>query len=93
MEKIPNLKKIIIVCVAFLFIIKSIANINIVIHDNGSDVLSGLIARILFITIDFSIGVWLLYNLKTEINFMQLMIVHFIASPSIINELVTSHHE
>ena len=90
-----NLKMIIVVCIALVFFISSIVHLNILINNNDTDVFAAFIGRILFVIIDFSMALWLVYNLKREFDpaIIGLMIVHAVASPTTINNtLVNSHH-
>mgnify|MGYP001363022877 CR=1 FL=1 len=90
-----NLKMIIVVCIALVFFISSILHLNIIMSNGGTDVFAAFIGRILFVIIDFSMGLWLIYNVKREFDpaaFIGLMIVHAVASPTNINRLVNSHH-
>lgn len=90
-----NLKMITVVCIALVFFISSIVHLNILINNNDTDVFAAFIGRILFVIIDFSMALWLVYNLKREFEpatFIGLMIVHAVASPTNINTLVNSHH-
>jgi hypothetical protein len=62
---------------------------------DDTDVFAAFIGRILFVIIDFSMAMWLMYNVKREFDpatFIGLMIVHAVASPTNINTLVNSHH-
>ena len=90
-----KLKIIIVVCIALVFFISSIVNLNILINNGDTDVFAAFIGRILFVIIDFSMATWLMYNVKREFKpatFIGLMIVHAVASPTNINTLVNSHH-
>ena len=85
-----KLKMIIVVCIALEFFISSFVHLNILIKNDDKDVLPAFIGRVLFGIIDFSIALWLIYNVKREYNaetIIGLMIVHIIASPTNINVL------
>ena len=89
-----KLKMTIVVCIALVFLISATVHLNILINNDTTDVFAAFIGRILFVIIDFSMGVWLLYNVKREFDpatFIGLMIVHAVASPANINTLVNSH--
>jgi uncharacterized membrane protein YqjE len=89
-----KLKMIIVVCIALVFFISSIVHLNILINNDDTDVFAAFIGRILFVIIDFSMAIWLMYNVKREFDpatFIGLMIVHAVASPTNINTLVNSH--
>jgi hypothetical protein len=89
-----KLKMIIVVCIALVFFISSIVHLNILINNDDTDVFAAFIGRILFVIIDFSMALWLMYNVKREFDpasFIGLMIVHAVASPTNINTLVNSH--
>ena len=88
-----KLKMVIVSCISMVFLISSMVHLSVLM--NNDDVYAAFIGRILFVTIDFSMALWLMYNIKREFDpatFIGLMIVHAVASPTNINTLVNSRH-
>ena len=54
-----KLKMTIVVCIALVFLISATVHLNILINNDTTDVFAAFIGRILFVIIDFSMGVWL----------------------------------
>ena len=88
-----SLKMVSVFCISLVFLISAAVHFDILINDS-TDVPAAFLGRICFFMIDLAMAVWLLYNIKREFEpatFIGLMIVHSIASPAGINQLVTSH--